>query len=80
MLPLANISLCFTIPHFAVEEEKKGRPWGRSCNAHYARARPISTPMLEAIISPLVQPLESPKQCSPLMLVIELLVHLDPVE
>lgn len=34
-------------------------------------SRPISTPMIEAIINPLVQPLESPRQCSPRILVLK---------
>ncbi len=36
---------------------------------HSARMRPISTPITLAIIRPRVQPLESPRQCSPCTLV-----------
>lgn len=38
---------------------------------HYTSLRPINTPMIEAIMSPLVHPLESPKQCKPWMLVLK---------
>ena len=31
----------------------------------------MSTPMTDAIIKPLVHPLESPRQCSPMMLVLK---------
>ena len=35
-----------------------------------ARIRPMKTPIADAIISPLVHPLESPRQCSPRMFVL----------
>ena len=37
--------------------------------ASSARILPMNTPIAEAIISPLVHPLESPRQCSPLTFV-----------
>ena len=39
---------------------------------NYISCLPISTPITDAIISPLVQPEESPKQCRPFTLVLRL--------
>ena len=38
---------------------------------YHTSFRPMRTPMTEAIISPRVQPLESPRQCSPAMEVLK---------